>query len=357
MTSRNDNFQGDALGRLQATVDNFISQAKQYNLSMELIIVEWNPPLDKPLLKDALSLPDDLGPFSIRFIIVPPSIHKRYKCSKDISIVYGAAVSVGIRRARGEFILTTNSHVLISNELAHFLSLRKLEKDRFYRVFRYDVHRDVIKCTSLEERLNFCEKNIIQTYPETKTSPHGLAEHPVLQTLCGGDFILFSKERWQLLHGWPNLNNLAVGADGLLCYMAYLSGLKEEVLKDPMRLYHIDHKNRWRPLSKDSKVYLFVKNRIISKFDYNNKCRILLRRIYWTVFKKEILGFFASAFYHILRSLKRFIPAEMLDHNSRYLLWEYHKVLVEMLKGKRSYIYNDDNWGLPNENFKEYEKN
>lgn len=348
---RNDDYKR----RFDVAINNLIIQAKKYNLRAELIIVEWNPPSDRPLLKDALSLPDDLGPLAIRFIVVPNSIHKTYKPSDKLKVIYPPAINIGVRRAQGEFILMINSDVLLSNELFHFLSLEKLEKNRFYRTFRYNVHKDVLKYSCLEKRLDFCEKNIVQAFRETEISPHGLAEHPILQTACGVDFIVFSKEYWYLLHGWPEVSNLATDADALICYMAYLAGLKEELLDDPMRLYHIDHDSTWRPLTKQ-RAYYFVKNRICERLDYYNKMRVLLRRIY--IFKDKVSDFFVNIFYHLFGTfLKRISSAGTRDFDTRYLAFEQRKILVGMLKGKRSYIYNDNSWGFPNENFKEYEAN
>jgi len=351
---RNDDYQIDGFKRMETALNNLIIQAKKYNLRAELIIVEWNPPADRPLLKDVISLPADLGFFTVRFINVPSEIHKTYKCSEKIKIITTAALNVGIRRARGEFILTTNSDILFSNELIAFLASEKLLKDRFYRTFRYDVHKDVLKYSSLEEILDFCQKNIIQTFRENQESPHGLANYPVLQTACGVDFVLFSKEHWHLINGYPELDNLGLASGELVCYMAYLSGLKQEILDDPMRIYHIDHQSRWRSLHRD-KSFDFVKGKI-SHLNYNNKLRKLLRKIY--VFKTKAFKFFVDIFYSLFGSfLKKHSSADKWDFNISYIEFKQRQTLRQMLKGKRSYILNNNNWGFPKENFKEYETN
>ena len=123
MSSRNDDHQEGSFKRMEMALSSFILQARQYNLRAELIIIDWNPPTDKPLLKDALSLPDDLGPLVVRFIVVPPSIHKGYKCSDKLNIVFTAAHNVGIRQARGEFILPTNSDILFSDDLCKYTGI------------------------------------------------------------------------------------------------------------------------------------------------------------------------------------------------------------------------------------------
>lgn len=358
MIARNDNFEGNAFGRLQISVDNFILQAKKYNLNAELIIVDWNPPEDRPLLKDALLLTNDLGPLVIRFIVIPYQIHKKihkiYKYSDKINIVYPAALNVGIRRAKGEFVWPTNADLLFSNELIRFLSLERLEKDRFYRAFRYDVDRNVLKCNSLKERMDFCENNIVQVLQKNTVSIHGLADHPILQTSIGGDFVVSSKEHWDKLKGFPELNNLGRFADWLSCYMLHLSGLKEEMLPDLMRVYHIDHKRHQKCREEFSKgIINHLRYKIFPQLDDDNKLKILAKKT--NNLKNKTSDFFVNIFYsYAVPIIKKFSPSGSWDFNLKYLHWEFHKVLLDMLKRKRSYIYNDDNWGMPNENFAEF---
>lgn len=341
ITSRNDDYQGESFQRLQLAVNTFIDQAKRYNLEAEIILVEWNPPQDRPLLKDILSLPDDLGPVIFRFIVVPSSIHKKYKCSDKINIVATAALNVGIRRAQGEFILPTSAGILLSNELIQFLASKRLDKGFFYRANRFDVNRDVMRYSSPEKIIDFCKKNIIRFYLKDNTSHHGMAGHPTLY-VNAGDFILFSREYWHLLHGWPELNNLGLYSDGLLCYMAYLAGLKEKILADPLRIYHIDHDSRWKALTEpESKIFRFLKNSI-----YNSN-----KGIRWKILMRRARSFVDK--FIILFSSKNG-DAGSRDFDLRRLRLEYEKTLIDALTHKRSYIYNDDMWGWPQEKFEEF---
>ena len=50
VVSRNDDHGGNLLYRMQMFVSGFLEQAKRYALSSELVIVEWNPPPDRPRL-------------------------------------------------------------------------------------------------------------------------------------------------------------------------------------------------------------------------------------------------------------------------------------------------------------------
>ena len=46
--SRNDDHGGDPLIRTQIFINNFARQCEKYRLSAELIIVDWNPVIDRP---------------------------------------------------------------------------------------------------------------------------------------------------------------------------------------------------------------------------------------------------------------------------------------------------------------------
>lgn len=353
--SRNDNYEGNSLLRLQTTVDNLILQAKKYNLNAELIIVDWNPPHDKPLLKDVLVFKNGTSPLKIRFIVVPPQIHKSYKAYSSINILPVVAVNVGIRRAKGQFIWPTNADLLFSNELIEFLALEKMDKDKFYRVFRYSVNENVLSCNSLEDRLDFCRKNIVQAYQKNIVSIHGLSNHPVLQTACGGDFIVFSKDHWHALHGYPQINNLAAFADWLLCYILYLSGLKEVVLPDTMRVYHMDHKKHQKQREEFSKsIVNFLRYKVYHKMTPTNPLRIIMK--YINNLRNALAKFFMSIYYSlVVPMLKKVSAPGRFDVNLGYSYWGFHKLLIEMLKKERPYIYNDENWGMPGGHFQEYE--
>jgi hypothetical protein len=65
-TSRNDNHGGNLLRRMQLFINGFAEQCKRHQLDAELILVEWNPPPDKPRLAEALSWPSEKGHCSIQ---------------------------------------------------------------------------------------------------------------------------------------------------------------------------------------------------------------------------------------------------------------------------------------------------
>ena len=161
-TARNDNHSGNMLRRMQIFINGLLHQCQQYQLPAELIIVEWNPPVDKPPLASVLSWPIENNPCKVRIIEVPPEIHRRFKHSEGLPLFQMIAKNVGIRRAKGEFILATNIDLLFSDELFSFLASRQLQPGVMYRIDRYDVLSDVPLEASLEEQLAYCQENIIR---------------------------------------------------------------------------------------------------------------------------------------------------------------------------------------------------
>jgi hypothetical protein len=285
--------------RMQFFVSGWLEQAKRYNISSELIIVEWNPLPDRPGLAEALKWPDDTGPCNVRIITVPPEVHQHFKYADKLPVFQMIGKNVGIRRARGRFILATNIDILFNNELALFLSSGRLNSKYMYRIDRHDIPAEIPDNLPLDEQLEFGKRNIIRVYtrkgviiigelPRKLTreiasefsgsvksgystfsqrfgdmhnikdffelvkvillngrdfvtdSLNRLFEKLVHNNACG-DFTLMSAEKWAATHGYAEFEMYSMHLDGLLCNVARHAGAKEKILKDPMRIYHIEH--------------------------------------------------------------------------------------------------------------------
>src|SRR5207245_3627775 len=62
-----------------------------------------------------------------------------------------------------------------------------------------------------------------------------------LHTNACGDFTLMAREHWMDLRGYPEFDTYSFNIDSVLCYAAHHAGVLEEVLEDPLRVYHIEH--------------------------------------------------------------------------------------------------------------------
>src|SRR5436190_21382668 len=126
MTTRNDDHGGDPLKRLQAFVNTFDAQCRRTGLDAEVVVVEWNPPPDRLRLRDLIRVPAPSA-FAIRFVEVPPELHARLPHADVLPLFQMIGKNVGIRRARGRFILSTNIDIISSNELVEFIAPHPLK--------------------------------------------------------------------------------------------------------------------------------------------------------------------------------------------------------------------------------------
>ncbi len=269
VTSRNDDHGGNLLRRIQNFVNTLLEQCQQYSLKAEIVLVEWNPPQGRPHFSEALSWPVDKNQCNIRIIEVPPEIHKRFRYSDSLPFFQMIAKNVGIRRAHGNFILATNNDILFSDELIRFLASDSLKREQMYRVDRYDVPTNVPIGVPLRELLDYCKDNVIRIHRKDEIYNANTGRHQKfyewallyykapwlynkiqnllphmgerLHTNACGDFTLMAREHWFAVRGYPEFEMYSMHLDSLLCHAAYYAGAREQILNDPMRIYHIEH--------------------------------------------------------------------------------------------------------------------
>jgi hypothetical protein len=152
------------LVRMQAFLDSWIVQAKRYDLSSEIVVVEWNPPAGRPPLIQDLRWPNDPGPCQIRFVQVPREIHERFAHSNAIPLHQMIAKNVGIRRARGEFVLVTNIDIIFPEAMMRFLAERSLQSGVMYRIDRHDISNQLPPGGQLDDLLAFCDRHVLRVF-------------------------------------------------------------------------------------------------------------------------------------------------------------------------------------------------
>ncbi|MFB0552155.1 MAG: glycosyltransferase [Phycisphaerae bacterium] len=310
VASRNDDYDANILHRMLVFAKGLAEQCKRFNLNGELIIVEWNPPAGRKRLYEVLDWPDDLGPLTVRFIEVPAEVHNSIGNSDKLPLFQMIAKNVGIRRARGKFILATNIDILFSNELMQFLASGRLDENHFYRIDRHDVSSKIVpERKDINEQLEFCRNNIVRVHGlyGTKKISEMESDHFIydskdikLHTNGCGDFTLMSRSNWHLFRAYPELPRWSIYVDGLLLHMAYVSGLHQVILSKPMRIYHIEHDMSWAVSDED-------------------KQKLATERY----------------------------PS--LDYQKEYLVW-----CQRMIEAGRPITNNDENWGYAQTEFKEY---
>lgn len=340
--SRNDNHGSDMYRRMKTCLMGFFEQAERHHLRSEIVLVDWNPPTNKPFLKDAYRWPKHSRFCTIRIILVPSSIHQCYEGWQKIPVHNNVAQNVAVQRARGKFALSSTIDVLLSDELVRFLALEKLDHNHLYRIDRSDVKRRVTRLRSLDEQLSYCQKNTFRTHRFDPVNPRlsdeesfelgnpfpDLNGFPALYTGGPGDFTLMSKSRWHEIRGFPETDLLGGGLDILFAYMAYISGARVESLSDKGYLYHIDHDARF----------------------HSPEANWLTKSGLRDILPKVVLG-------KLKLFIRRFLPAEteLEKLNIRTMRWtEMANLISDMASGKRSFVFNDETWGLKGERLQEF---
>jgi len=142
---------------MQHFVDGMVAQCKRHHVRAELIMVEWNPPVDRVPLAEELRWPRDLGPCEIRIVTVPREVHASIPNADKIPLYQMLAKNVGIRRARGRYVLATNIDILFSDQ-AMTRMRDHLKPGCLYRAERIDVPTEVPEGEEFGEVLRFCEQ-------------------------------------------------------------------------------------------------------------------------------------------------------------------------------------------------------
>jgi hypothetical protein len=272
VAARNDDHGGDLRGRMQLFLDGLLDQCDRFNLTAELIIVEWNPPpAPRPRLVDALQWPASrrTNGLDVRLIEVSPALHARFAHAAALPLFQMIAKNVGIRRARGQFVLATNVDILFADELIIFLAQGDLDARRMYRVDRLDVPADVPRGRDVGARLQWCAQHVLRFNVRDHTlnlatgavhriykphTPESLEQerrveageiapttHHRLHTNACGDFTLLHRDRWHELRGYPEMAMYSMHLDSVLCHAAHVGGALEMVLPHPLVIYHIEH--------------------------------------------------------------------------------------------------------------------
>jgi hypothetical protein len=263
--ARNDNYGGDFLGRINLFVKSVIVLSERYALPSEILIVEWNPPADRPRLKDAVSWPSlPRRCCRVRIVEVSPELHSRLPNPKGLGLFEYIGKNVGIRRADAPFVLVTNPDILFSEQIIEFFSRQKFSTNCYYRAARNDIGGIVPPDKSLEEQLKFARENVLfyqrYIFPYKNRVGYTYNAYRWARALASyvkwsmkfypfrvpfmnasGDFLLMHREHWERLRGYAEFPNRGHRLDGVMVLNALFAGLRQVVLPNALAIYHHQH--------------------------------------------------------------------------------------------------------------------
>ena len=274
VTARNDDHAGDFLERMKIFIRGLAYQSLRHKLPIELIVVEWNPPPDRPLLHEVLPKPEGNAFLRIRYIIVPHAIHQQYRTHSFMGLYQMTAKNVGIRRASADYVLCTNVDVIFSDALASFLSKKCLRKGFVYRSvlchipaikdarFGDDIGALLRFASShtlkrqggvplfvylyvrpLSRLLNYLPLRSLSIWLTNVSARAGVPYllYYLIDTMACGDFTLMHKDHWMSIEGYAELDAYSMHIDVLGLGAAMAIGVKQHILPVAQCLYHVSH--------------------------------------------------------------------------------------------------------------------
>lgn len=291
LAARNDNYGGNFTERLQTGIDWNTRWLEQFKVTSEVIIVNWNPVAENPDLIDLITFPKGRKYVNYRIITVPNSVHEDYvdpAIRSTVPMFEFIAKNVGIRRAKGQYLLCINADILVHPEIFDSISKNRLDNKHYYRANRLDYRKTsnqsipaIVKngfAISLKGKMYFYNDvlnktlqynalklaNIIWLKWELfKRKHHQLFNRLswnvvydngafIAHCLNSGDFMLMATSQWFKLKGYQEYTYISTHTDSVFTIIAYAK-LKEKVFKQP--IFHQEHERRysWEAIKNDPK--------------------------------------------------------------------------------------------------------
>ena len=278
--ARNDAYTPTYGLRADRSLQFLVRQLERLRVPTEIVIVEWNPPVGKPLLADELTTPPGGGYVTLRYVIVDGQYHKNFGGWENRGIHGSAAANVGLRRSRGRFILFKHIDTYLAEPLVKWISTQQAGSDAIYRCDRVDIRM------AGDDWIDLPDDRIIEEFSKHIVQRQTRLTHSVdwkirdLHTNASGDFMLMAAEKWAAIRGFPHDPTvLCLDADSIAMHAAAAHGAQEVCLPDECVVYKLTHggtyvsrtRTVWRGWQKKLDHYLVE----IKKRELAAKLRIL----------------------------------------------------------------------------------
>ena len=324
---RNDGYTADYEKRVNRAARCLVHQLTAVGLESELILVEWNPLGDRPLVLD------DMKEFAsdyvtVRGYVVPAKYHNRYRGSSEGGLHIDAP-NVGLRRARGKFLLPKASDTFLSKALVDVLAGRTLSENGIYRSDRFDVELDMNDYDALDDETFLTRLENLEGHRCIRLQQPKHWQIRDLHTNACGDFTLMSRQLWHRVRGYPaDKTTLSLDLDSLLLHLAAACGGKEICLPEACRvikpvharLHSLRTSQVWKPWQRKLDQYL--------EREYGHL---------WAHRARMLLNY--------PRRQVRHIPSVLGPSAERNLAWPAHR----WAHGAKPRLTQDENWGLAKE--------
>ncbi|EPB89538.1 hypothetical protein HMPREF1544_03622 [Mucor circinelloides 1006PhL] len=131
LVTRNDNHGGDQLDRLQNMLDSTFLMAQDTKTRIEVLIIEWNPAQGKRSIADTYRFRRS-DYLTWRIITVPSKVHGAFQYPHPKALYEFEGKNLGIRYARGEYIVCVNQDAIWSQNMYNAIKGRAWKKRMIY---------------------------------------------------------------------------------------------------------------------------------------------------------------------------------------------------------------------------------
>ena len=230
ITSRNDDYGGPYTDRVLRPLQFNCDRLSEHDVRFEVVLVEWSPVPDRPRLSELL--PEQLArfaPAALRRYVVAPEYQEALTQNPRVRYLEYLAKNVGIRRAAGAFVLTTNADIMLGRAVVKALAEGQLAARTVYRAPRYDIKLGIdqtgLGWEALEDPSNHDRRPTLR---------------PPLYNGGTGDFLLADRGTYHWLRGFNEVYRAArSGVDLNFLVKAY--GARVPIVDIGGPVYHINH--------------------------------------------------------------------------------------------------------------------
>jgi hypothetical protein len=236
LTGRNDGYGGDFAGRFHRALRFNHRELVSRGVPHEIVFVEWAPPRDAPLLLDRVfdAVPD-LDRRVCSWYVVDAQYQQTLSLNAKVEYLEFFAKNVGVRRARGQFVLTTNCDVYMGRRVLDAVQDRSLQPRVLYRAPRHDLN--------LPEGCETVDWDVLED-PGNLAGPAHVLKPPYMGSATG-DFVLLDRESFHEIRGFNEVYRVArIGIDRNVLVKALSSGFAIEDIGGPV--YHENHEGSYR---------------------------------------------------------------------------------------------------------------
>jgi len=252
---RNDDYGQDFLTRINTFVRCLDHQVRAHADLWELVVVEWNPEPERQTLAEVIQPTLHL---LVRVITVSPDLHATVGGASPVLEFH--AKNVGIRRARGEFVLVTNPDILFSPDLIDEIAQRKLRLDTVYRTDRYDFLTTGIEDVATEDLMDFALTQAFIVHGMAGSAsvsmpiepghhtwndlPVSVSEPGVWHTNGCGDFMLAAREAFYTVRGLYETVEHRWHIDSISLLRFAVAKMRHQIWTAPRCVFHQHHERR-----------------------------------------------------------------------------------------------------------------